>query len=336
VRTGAGEETVADLVVIATTHPGPTIPPELRDLQGDPRLVEDVLASEALSALSGGERVLIVGSGLTAADIVATLDARGHSGNIVMISRRGLRSLGHAPQAFPPEGDFVSSPARTATGVLAGVRRAVREAEAAGRTWHPVLDAARAQGSEIWRALGPDARRRIVRHLRPFWDVHRFRSAPQIDAVLDRKLADGSLVLRRARLGSAQTTAEGFSIELRDTRRNTTTHERFDTIVLATGPAHREILRQQTYLGRLADKGHVALDCAGLGLKVSRKGRAIGVSGRAEPTLLVAGPLARGTFGELMGLPQVSDYALFIADEALAELSHSTRREELRPLLLGE
>ena len=82
-----------------------------------------------------------------------------------------------------------------------------------------------------------------------------------------------------------------------------------------------DILRLQPYLSELADGGFVALDALGLGLHTSRNGRAIGVSGRPEPTLFVAGPLARGTFGELMGLPQVSNYALFIAEEARAELS---------------
>jgi uncharacterized NAD(P)/FAD-binding protein YdhS len=323
VRTTTGRETFADLIIIATTHPAPALPVELRGLGDDPRLIADPLADGALNRISDRERVLVVGSGLTAADIVAKLDARGHRGRIVMISRRGLRSLGHPSRSLPPEGDFIGAPARSATELLRNVRGAVRRATTARRTWHPVFDALRAQGEGIWQALTPDARDRIVRHLRPFWDIHRFRIAPQIDAVLGRKLADGSLELRKARLGAAKADAAGVSIELRDVRRNATTRERFDTIVVATGPAHRDILRLQPYLRELADDGYVASDAMGLGLHTSRNGRAIGVSRRPEPTLFIAGPLARGTFGELMGLPQVSNYALFIAEEARAELSEA-------------
>jgi uncharacterized NAD(P)/FAD-binding protein YdhS len=336
VRTTTGRETFAKLVVIATTHPGPALPDELHGLSDDPRLVADPLEDGALNRVSNSERVLLVGSGLTAADIIATLDARGHRGRIVMISRRGLRSLGHPPRAFPPEGDFIAEPARSATELLGAVRRAVRRATAAGRTWHPVFDAARAQGEGIWQALTPDARRRVVRHLRPFWDIHRFRIAPQIDAVLERKLANGSLEVRKARLGTAQADVAGISIDLRDVKRNATTRETFDRIVVATGPAHCDILRLQPYLSELADAGYVALDAMGLGLHTSCKGRAIGVSGRPEPTLFIAGPLARGTFGELMGLPQISNYALFIAEEARAELSEGLVQSNAAASVAGE
>jgi uncharacterized NAD(P)/FAD-binding protein YdhS len=336
VRDAKGEGLAADLVVIATTHPSPTVPAELRGLGDDPRLIPEALADGALNRLAGDERILIVGSGLTAADVAASLDARGHRGRVVMISRRGLRSLGHAPRPFPPEGDFISHPARTATELLANVRQTVRRAAVEGRTWHPVLDAVRAQGDAIWRGLTPEARKRVVQRLRPFWDAHRFRAAPQIAAVLDRKLADGSLELRRARLGGVEAGPQGLAVHLNDSRRRAASDETFDAIVVATGPAHRNILRAQPYLGALAEQGYVSLDHVGLGLNVSRKGRAVGASGRPEPTLLVAGPLARGTFGELMGLPQVSDYALFIADEVLKELSGSCLDEDARSLSVSE
>jgi len=328
-----GESFRADLLVIATTHPKPSVPPPLDAFRGDPRLVEDGLADDALDAIEADDRVMIVGSGLTAVDIVASLDGRGHRGRITMVSRRGLRPRGHPSQAFPAEGDFVSNPANSATQLVANVRRAVRHAIAEGRSWHSVLDGVRAQGDQIWNALDLEARRRIVRHLRPFWDAHRFRAAPQIEAVLERKLANGSLELLRARFGGADRVEGGFAVELLDRRRGAAIPRRFERIIIATGPAHGDILRAQPYLRELAEAGLVALDQTGLGLRTSRQGRAIGLTGKPEPTLFVAGPLARGTFGELMGLPQVATYARFIADELLAELSGAPAAEPAVPAL---
>ena len=196
-----------------------------------------------------------------------------------------------------------------------------------------MFDALRAQGRDIWTALDLDARRRLVRHLRPFWDVHRFRAAPQIDAVLDRKLADGSMEIRRARLGEVAREGSVFRVELRDRRKGTSETRAFDKIIVATGPAHGDVLRTQPFLSRLAGAGVVGLDDAGLGLRTSRDARAIDSRGEVSPTLFIAGPLARGTFGELMGLPQVSEYALFVAKEMVAALHRQTRSREEPPVV---
>ncbi|MCS5881621.1 hypothetical protein LNP17_24850 [Klebsiella variicola subsp. variicola] len=44
-------------------------------------------------------------------------------------------------------------------------------------SWQVVLDAVRQQGQRIWQALSVADRQRFLRHLRHYWDVHRYRVA---------------------------------------------------------------------------------------------------------------------------------------------------------------
>ena len=280
--------------------------------------------------------MLIVGSGLTGVDVVASLEAQGYRGAITMISRRGLVSRGPAAEAFPAEGDFVTKPARSASELLARVRSAVRRAEAQGRSWQRVPDGVREQGQAIWLALTHDARLRIVRRLRPFWDAHRFRAAPLIHALIGRKRFDG---VAQAHEGAARRSAEGArrlrSAASRSARRRKIVEKRFERIVVAAGPAHGSIFDAQPYLSDLAAAGLVASDPIGLGLWTDRDGHALGRSGQPRTNLFVAGPLARGAFGELMGLPQVSVYAEFIARQIRAELAAAAAALGVRILHLA-
>lgn len=317
--TETGVVHVAENVVLAATHNAPRPLREFAAFADDPKLIADALAPGALEGIAPQERVLIVGTGLTGADVACSLAARKHRGPIVMISRRGLRARGHAPVAWPPEGDFSAAPSRRATEILRNIRRAIRQAEREGRSWHSVLDGVRAQGPAIWAGLDAEARRRVARHLRPFWDVHRFRAAPQVEATLDEKLSNGGLQILRARLAAVRRDADALTVTLKT--RGGDIEKSFDRVIVATGPAHGDSLKTQAFLGELAAAGFLELDPSGLGLKTSFRGRAIDAKGQEVEHLFVAGPLARGTFGELMGLPQVSDYALYIAEEISRALS---------------
>jgi uncharacterized NAD(P)/FAD-binding protein YdhS len=320
-RTASGGSFAADVVVLATTHPTSALPPQIAALRGEHGLVADPLLDNVVADFGADERVLVVGAGLTAADLVAALDARDHRAAITLISRRGLRARGRSLIPHYPEGDFLDPPARTATALLRKVRAAIDAAEAAGRSWEPVIEGVRNQGQDIWRALEPQARRRVVRHLRPFWDAHRFRAAPQIEAIVQRKLENGTLELKRARLGGVARAGAGYDVELLDLRRGISETRSFERIIVATGPSHRDVLTSQPFLAELAGARALSLDPTGLGLTTSRRGEAVGTDGAADPTLFVAGPLARGTFGELMGLPQVSAYAQFVAAQVSAALN---------------
>ncbi len=210
-----GTQLVADLIVVATTHPPPFVPSAFGDaLGGDPRLIADPTRPDALRDIQRNDHVLIVGTGLTMADIVASLEARGHEGKVTVFSRRGQLSAPHPPASTMPFGDFLARPSRTARSLVAKIRVTVAAAEARGLPWQSVFDTLRQQGHGIWSALPLAERRRLVRHLRSFWDARRFRVAPQVHAVLERLKGDGRLDLL---IGSAQTVIadeQGIHVEI--------------------------------------------------------------------------------------------------------------------------
>lgn len=315
-----GETVVADFVALATTHPLPATPGPLEPLLGVAGYIADPYDLQALAGIAKDSRVLVVGNGLTAADIVATLDRTGHQGTITALSRHGLRSRGHAPVPAEPFGNFVDSPETTALGLLHRVRRSVRVAAEAGIGWHAVLDTVRNQGSALWTALPETEQKRLVRHLRSFWDVHRFRIAPQVEAVLDRRTAAGTFVAIAASLEAGRPEADRLSVTFRRRHAGESETEFFDAVINTTGPAHRSTVTRPGPIQSLSAEGLVRLDRVGLGLDTAPDGRAIGADGRPVPGLYVAGPLARGTVGELMGLLEVTRYAEFIAGELAHQL----------------
>jgi uncharacterized NAD(P)/FAD-binding protein YdhS len=315
----------ADVLIVATTHPAPEAPGGIAAaLRGHPRYVADTTVPGALNAIRTNDRVLIIGTGLTSADVIASLRTSGHRGPITAFSRRGLRSRGHAGRAQDPYGDFTAEAATTASEFLLRVRREIVNAAAEGFSWHAVFDALRGQGGEIWRNLPVAERRRLVRHLRPFWDVHRFRVAPQIDAIIRAGLGAGDIRVLAGSIAGIETNGGDIAVTFRQRWSGTTEQWTVDAVVVTTGPAHRAILKSQGWLEALGTAGHLQADAVGLGLACSETSRALDKEGREQDHLFIAGPLARGTFGELMGLPQVNDHAIFVAAQ-VAGLARARR-----------
>jgi uncharacterized NAD(P)/FAD-binding protein YdhS len=314
-----GEAVEADIVVIATSHPSPTPPRVLASmLEGHPRFIADPTVAGALAPIRADDAVLVVGNGLTSADVIASLVESGHSGHITSISRRGLRSRGHAAVAQEPFGDFVGRPIRSARLLLARIRDAIRQASHFDVSWHAVLDAARGQARQIWQNLSTSERRRLVRHLRPFWDVHRFRIAPQVEAALHAAAAGGQLETLAGSVAAASYHGGRIRVAIRRPRAAEALIRDFDAVIVTTGPGHGAIIDSQPYLRRLAEAGLATLDPVRLGLWCDDDSRVLDQAGRPVPGIFVAGPLARGTFGELMGLPQVSEHAALVAAEIAA------------------
>jgi uncharacterized NAD(P)/FAD-binding protein YdhS len=304
----------ADIVVLAVSHPPPAVPGPLRAIAGRANFIANPWPDAALAGVAADARVLIIGTALSTADVIASLQAQGHEGKILAVSRRGLVSRLRAMVQTEPFGDFSSAPAATALTLLRRVRRAVAAAEASGSSWGAVMDALRVQGLTVWSALNAEEQSRFLRHLRPFWDVHRYQVAPQLAAITQAQCDAGRLAIRAARILEIRAQGDAFEVRLKF-RGSEPVWERFDTIINCTGPDHSRVTETNPALASLKAAGLITPDPHGLGVQTDLAARAIDAGGAAQPRLFVSGPLARAAFGELMGLPQVSQHAALVAAE---------------------
>lgn len=307
-----------DEVVLCATYGRPAFRWPLNDGADQlTHLVRDPWDWAAIKTIPNDSDVFIIGSGLTMCDVVVTLRKGGHTGNIRAVSRRALTPRQH--------GDFDGSldlfegqvPPATALGLLRFVRRRVDELAAQGRSWHAVVDAMRRNLACYWSTLPVNERSKIVRRLRSYWDVHRFRLAPQVASTLETGQREGWLELRAGHIGSIGREGTNFAVSWTPKGEAART-DLYGAIVNCTGP-DGDLNRSGNPLLRAAiNDGFVRPDALRIGLDVDARGGVLDRNGAPTPHLWAAGPLARAIVGEATGVPEASSHARHVA-EALAE-----------------
>lgn len=319
VLTASGDKYHADQVVLAISHPPPAVPRQLQQvLQDHPGLIANPWRTDALIGVEKSARVAIIGSGLTMSDVVASLYRQGHRGPILAFSRRGQLPRPNLTGESPPRPlDYRRPQADSARAWLRRVRQEVAQAALEGLPWQGVLDDIRLNGQQIWQRLSLKEQQRFLRHLRPWWDVHRYRIAPQVSEVLSLLQQNGRLKVLAASLKQVATDKETIILTLKARGQAATETLRVDKLIVTTGPAHGALLMSDALLKQLAAEGAIQPDPLALGIWVDAHSRTINRQGKSNDGLYVAGPAARGRFGELMGLPQVAQHAESLAQQLL-------------------
>ena len=301
----------ADAVALATGNPVPLPPRALIAVASDRRVVLDPWAGNALDAVRPHDRVLILGTGLSMGETVTGLRAAGHRGGLVAIARRGRRPERGMIQSAQPFGNFETHRPKTAVALLRHFRDETRRAEAAGLSWRSVAVGARTHGREIWASLPTSEQKRFVRHLKPFWEALRHVMPGPVHDLLAKEERSGRLQVWAASLRTLEALPDGLRATLhrRGTAPGQVVHERFDAVLNCTGPAYATLTETDPFWAALARARLVRPDQVGLGIAVDDFGRALDQDGSPQNDLLVLGTLARGTFGELTGIVELSRQA---------------------------
>ncbi|WP_345830300.1 FAD/NAD(P)-binding protein (plasmid) [Pantoea sp. BRR-3P] len=320
-----GEALQGDVLALAVSHPPPSLPRALRPFTSHPGLIANPWQHGVLDAIKPDASVAIIGSGLSMADVVASLGTRQHQGSLIAFSRRGQLSRDNLSGDWP-EWTLAPQIVPTARAWLHHIRAEVVRAAEQQLPWQRVLDQVRVQGQEIWQSLPLREQQRFARHLRSWWDVHRYRIAPQVSTVIRQRQQLGSLKVLAARLDNIAAKGDRLAIALRLRNGSVETHH-VDHLIVTTGPGHAALTASQPLLQSLSQQGVIRADQLGFGIDVDSHSHTLNREGQPNARLFVVGPAARARFGELMGLPQVADHAADVATQILEELqiAHAER-----------
>ena len=200
---------VADVAVLCIGNLPPRLPraPGVDAISG-PRLIGNPWDEASIARIQPSDAVLVLGSGLTMVDVAILLADRGHRGPILALSRHGLLPREHAPTRRAPPSEWLDGPP-TARGLLRQIRLEIARAERAGIDWRAVLDGWRERVPLLWHRLPMVERRRFLRHLRPVWDIHRHRMAPEIGGQIKEMQASGQLEVRAGTIEAYQAGQDG-------------------------------------------------------------------------------------------------------------------------------
>ena len=298
-------------LVLAQGNQAPAPPPLARGLP--PELFVNDPWSEAgrkaiVKGAAGGGDVLLIGTGLTMVDVVLTLDAARLRGRITALSRRGLIPRAHAEHGLSPV-----TLEEVPQGSLRRLWRWLLNRGAAVG-WRAAVDSLRPHSQALWQGLSQAEQRRFLRHVRPWWDVHRHRIAPEVSGRIKRLVQLGQLEIVAGRVTDMWTDGQTLDVAIRRRGQRQATDHRFALAVNCTGPLGSISASEDPLLGSLFEQGLARPDALDLGLEV------VGTRIAGAERAWAVGPLTKGKYWEITAVPDIRGQVAQVAYEIAEEL----------------
>ena len=157
-------------------------------------------------------------------------------------------------------------------------------------------------------------RSRFLRHVRPYWEVHRHRSAPQPSAAIRGAIDEGRLSVSAGRITRFLEDETGVDVLFRPRGSARTTAVRVERVVNCTGPAAdlrqvREPLMEDLYARGLARR-----DPLSLGLETADDFALLDAHHKPSKVLYMVGPMLKGKYWEATAVPELRVHAARVAE----------------------
>ena len=301
----------ADTVVLALGNPAP------KPLPGSEHVPDRCYVADPWRAppeFRAGETVLLVGTGLTMADIALAGDAAAQGkATIHAISRHGLMPTPQreARQIEPRSG--AGTLARAASLSVRGLVRAVRalaeDIEVRGGDWREAITLVRNLLPALWQRLPLGERRRFLRHVRGYWEVHRHRLPERTWSALNELWRAGRLRVHAGRVERIEPAGRQVRVSWRARGARRAAPLLVDRVINCTGPDYDARHSSERLLRSLLAQGVAVADPLGLGIRTDERGALIDATGRVSGSLYYVGPMLRPRYWETTAVPELRVHA---------------------------
>lgn len=329
IRLRSGSSFTADQVVMATGNPGPANPPIAdASFYESRRYLANAWSVTGIYDIARDENLLLIGSGLTTLDWLAALRNRNHRGSITVVSRRGLPPLAHAPTpAYALSFDPLALPPRVSV-LFKRLREEVTRAEAKGSNWRAVIDGLRPHTQALWQSWSLKEQKRFLRHLRPFWEIHRHRAPSRLMETMKELGANGQLQSISGRLMSLRENAEGVEVQIRRRIEKDVLGLQVQRVINCTGPESNYRRLNHPLIVSLREQGLIHADSLGLGLLTDGTGALLDHEDKPSASLYTLGPPRKGQLWETTAVPEIRVQAQALARQLL---QHERTSPDVQP-----
>lgn len=308
-KTREGERIQVDKAVFCLGNaPVPSLP---FNVEAGIRTIDNPWDYMAVERVAPTENVTIIGSGLSMIDAVLTLHHNHHQGKITAISRHGLLPLPH----IQTRGGAAAHWKPTS----ADVRQIMRELRNEAKTqedWRALMGVMRSAMPKLWQQSSLATRKRFLRHVLTYWNIHRHRVHWDLSALLSRLQASGQLEIKRGRI--QKITAE--HVYYRDKPDNEKLNIKTDCIINCMGPSLFWKPCVFPVLDELIAQGEASLDDLHLGLAVNSDYALIKKNGAVSSQYFALGSLIKGSAWETIAAPEIRKQCVILTEALTDEL----------------
>ena len=301
----------AHRVVLALGNPPPPVQSWAQAVRHHPAYIHDPWHMPR--AFGAEHSVLIVGNGLTMVDVALALSMQGETVPLVRtISRHGLIPQAQTifrPAAVQGNGEILWSNAASMRRLLAVSRALARDAEHLGGDWREVVTFIRHWVPNLWQRLPESERRRFLRHVQCYWDVHRHRLPPSMGARIEQMRRSGKLKVHAGRI--RQLIPEGHELRVAWRSRGSSRADSFavDAVINATGPDYALKRLKDPLFRSLRAEGWICEDRLDLGLRTAQYGACVSAAGVPSEHMFYLGPMLRADHWEATAVTELRTHA---------------------------